>query len=61
MKLQVTIDSENSSFEDNGLANEIEMILRKMLIMIEARTDTGKFQNLRDTNGNIVGSFKLTR
>jgi hypothetical protein len=50
----ITIDTDNESFEDNGLIYELEKIFNKIIGKIE-RSDTFGIQ---DSKGNIVGNFK---
>ncbi len=55
-RLQVTCD--NAAFE-GGMATELASILRDVASRLESGEDCGSWVNVRDTNGNIVGSFAL--
>jgi hypothetical protein len=57
MKLTIEISLDNAAFQDNGLAEEIKIILDKAVNLIENGFLEGK---LRDTNGNRVGQFMVT-
>lgn len=54
--LNIKIDTKNSAFEDN-LEGEIRYCLMKIIVKLNSGEKEG---NLLDSNGNNVGSFKLT-
>jgi hypothetical protein len=54
--LQIACD--NAAFEED-MAGELARILREVASRIEAGEDCGSFVNIRDINGNVVGSFAL--
>lgn len=56
-RLQIACD--NAAFEDEGTATELARILRDVARRIESGEDCGSFVNVRDINGNVVGSFAL--
>ena len=54
MKISIEIECNNAAFEENGLAAELSMIFSKIV-------DKAQYNEslvLRDSNGNVVGSFK---
>lgn len=55
-RLQITCD--NAAFED-GMATELARILRDVASRLEQGEDCGSWVNVRDINGNVVGSFAL--
>jgi hypothetical protein len=55
-RLQIACD--NAAFEDN-MGGELARILREVASRIERGEDCGSFVNVRDINGNVVGSFAL--
>ncbi len=55
-RLQITCD--NAAF-DEGMATELARILRDLASRLERGEDFSKYRNLRDINGNIVGTAKL--
>ena len=54
MKIFIEIECNNSAFSDNPLAVELSMIFEKI---IDKAQDNENIV-LRDSNGNVVGSFK---
>jgi hypothetical protein len=55
MKIIIDIKTDNAAFEDN--TDE----LRSILIGVNAKIAVGQREgNLRDSNGNAVGKFKVT-
>jgi hypothetical protein len=54
MKIIININTENAAFEDNPC--ELENILAGAILKMK----TEKEGNLRDSNGNKVGNFKVT-
>lgn len=57
---QMRFDTENAAFEEGGRESETARILRKVADRIERGEATGLFQNVLDSNGNPVGTFKLS-
>jgi len=55
--LKIKIDTRNQAFEDN-LEDEIEYCLKDVINKIQR---SEKEFPIHDTNGNNVGSFKLTK
>ena len=55
MKIVIDIKTENAAFEENP--QEVEMILKETAEKIGLGDRDGK---LMDSNGNIVGKFKVT-
>lgn len=60
MEFKVRFDCNNSAFDDN-LEAEISRILRELANRVENGDCTGLFQNIKDSNGNIIGTFKLAK
>lgn len=56
MKITIDIKTDNAAFEEND--SEIYAILRK--VCSEVGTHGNREGNLRDSNGNTVGKFKVT-
>ena len=60
MKFSLTFDCDNSAFEydgdDTALLNEVSRILRTVAKRVQ---DDDRQGNVRDSNGNTVGKFKL--
>lgn len=56
---RLRFDCDNAAFEDNGIGSEIGRILRELASRIERGEATGLHQNVKDQNGNIVGTFRL--
>lgn len=56
---KLEIECENAAFEDNGRASEIAHILRAVAVRVEHGEATERPLNLRDSNGNVVGTFRL--
>ena len=54
MKIIIEIECNNAAFSDNGLAAELSTIFEKI---IDKAQDNESIV-LRDSNGNVVGSFK---
>jgi hypothetical protein len=55
MKITIDINTENAAFEDNP--SEIKEIINKVAKQVNAGCNE---DNLRDSNGNTVGKFKVT-
>lgn len=51
--------TKNDAFRGDSIESEIARILRDTAQRIENGEATGLHQNLRDLNGNVVGTFKL--
>lgn len=58
---RMRFDCENAAFEDEGIATEIGRILRDIAERIERGEATGLYQNVKDINGNVVGTFRLAK
>lgn len=58
-ELKLKINCDNDAFHD---APEVEIarVLRKIAQDIEDLEATGMYQNIKDINGNIIGTFRLT-
>ncbi len=56
---RMRFDTDNAAFDDGGLNIEVAVILRKVASLIEAGGATGLYQNCVDSNGNVVGTFRL--
>lgn len=56
---RMKFDCDNAAFEDCGIATETGRILRDIAERIERGEATGMYQNVKDANGNIVGTFRL--
>ncbi len=52
MIIQITVTMDNAAFTDNP--DELKQVLSQ----IEIRND-GFFRNLRDSNGNLVGHYRV--
>jgi hypothetical protein len=57
--LTVNVRTDNDAFEQDRIG-ELARILRELASRIERMEATGKFQNILDMNGNVVGTWKLT-
>lgn len=55
---RLRFDCDNAAFED-GIEAEIASVLRELADRIERHEATGLYQNIRDTNGNVIGTFRL--
>jgi hypothetical protein len=55
---RLNLACDNAAFEDDNLNHEIARCLRAVADRIEAGEDCGKYRNILDVNGNIVGAFK---
>jgi hypothetical protein len=55
----ITIDTDNQSFEDNGLINELEKIFNKIIGKIE-RSDTFVQRQVKNPLTTIIFTFLLT-
>lgn len=56
---RMRFDCENDAFTENGLTAETANILREVASRIERGEYTGLYQNVKDSNGNTVGTFRL--
>ena len=54
MKIVIEIECDNAAFSDNPLASELSMIFSKII----DKAQDNESSVLRDSNGNVVGSFK---
>lgn len=57
MTFTVKFDTDNAAFEDEQGETEIARILRDIADRVESGEYCGKFQTIRDLNGNDVGRF----
>ena len=59
-KFELSINTDNAAFQDDYI-DEIERVFASV---IKSLTDAdylkGKHSNIRDTNGNVVGTFRVT-
>lgn len=57
---ELKIDTDNAAFED-GYVTELERIFARVVEQLNAADYLdGKHSNIRDINGNVVGTFKVT-
>lgn len=56
---RMRFDCDNAVFEDAGIATETGRILREIAERIERGDATGLYQNVKDANGNVIGTFRL--
>lgn len=57
MAFSLTLDTDNAAFEDGLTGHEVARILRSAADRLEQGEDSGQ---LRDVNGNTVGSYLLS-
>ena len=58
---ELKIDTDNAAFQDGDYAAEMRHVFHRILAQIDAKDYLpGKHSNIRDTNGNVVGTFKIT-
>ena len=57
MKITIDIKTDNAAFEEYG---EVKRILTDMVNSLDDIVRAGDGGNLRDSNGNKVGKFKVT-
>lgn len=57
--LRVRFDTDNACFDDGMKEVVVASILRELADRIETGECTGLFENVKDLNGNIIGTFKL--
>ena len=57
--LQIKFDTDNAAFDGEDLTGEVARILRQLADKIENQEFSGKFQPVRDINGNAIGAYKL--
>lgn len=53
--IKISIDTDNASFQDNGIKNELKKIFNSIIGKIERSDVFG----LYDSNGNLIGNFKI--
>ena len=62
MKLRIEIDCDNAAF-DNALAAQVSLLLAEIVGKLHqappSAVAAAKYQNLKDINGNIVGTWRL--
>lgn len=57
---KLSFDTDNAAFVDRGTGHETARILRELANHIEREWDGyAKFSNVRDSNGNTIGTWKL--
>lgn len=56
MTITITINCDNTAFDDNGIATEAAWIVRKAALLI---ADGSSGADLRDDNGNVVGKLEV--
>lgn len=63
MKATIIINMNNAAFEDNGHGEELAGIVGKLESEIIANGNLypGLTYSLKDSNGNTVGTLKITR
>ena len=57
MKITIDIKTDNAAFEEYG---EVKRILSDMVNRMDDIVRAGDGGNLRDSNGNTVGKYKVT-
>lgn len=60
MTFTIKLDTDNEAFGDRP-EDEIARILRGIAETLETHDCTGVHETIRDSNGNAVGRFKLTK
>ena len=55
----VSFDTDNAAFAELEPELEVARILRALADDVELHRASGKFQPVRDSNGNTVGTWKL--
>lgn len=55
---KLSFDTDNAAFEGDP-RQEVILVLSRVAMAIEAGQATGKFQPVRDSNGNTIGTWKL--
>lgn len=60
MKVLIEINTDNAAFEDNGIGNEVLTCLEQFIITAEHRPVPAWNMQLFDSNGNAVGTVKMT-
>jgi hypothetical protein len=59
--IKVTFDTINAAFDEENFEFEAARILRDVADKIENQNFNGKYQNIFDSNGNIIGKFKVKK
>ena len=57
MKITIDFETDNAAFEDYG---EVKRILRQMICKMDDIIRAGDGGNLRDINGNRVGTWEVS-
>ncbi len=57
MYFKLHINTDNSAFDEGNKPYEVARILRELADKVESEGLNWCYQNLRDTNGNIVGAY----
>lgn len=60
MKFVLSITTDNDAFYPEPFP-EIAKLLRKVAMELDTGENAEFYRNIRDTNGNIVGAFKLLK
>lgn len=59
-KFELSINTDNAAFDDDYV-NQLDACFESILDQIRAEDYlNGKHSNVRDTNGNVIGTFKVT-
>lgn len=59
-KFELDINTDNAAFQDDYI-DEIEAVFKRVIeSLIAADYLNGKHSNVRDTNGNVIGTFRVT-
>jgi len=56
-RITINFHTDNAAFEDNP--NELASILQSIANKVKEDPDYHKYQNVKDSNGNIIGTFKI--
>ncbi len=59
--IQIKFDTNNAAFDEENFKFEAARILRDLANNIENQNFSGKHQNIFDSNGNIIGKFKVQK
>ena len=57
-RITINFRTDNAAFEDNP--EELSFILQSIANKVKEDPDYHKYQNIRDSNGNIIGTFKIS-
>lgn len=60
-EFELRINTDNAAFEGDLYPIELEAIFRRVVEQVQSADYLeGKWSNVRDSNGNAVGSFRIT-